>query len=133
MQWPKHWSSLLLEHNRPYELIKKFKLLNKRLYIMFSDILFIEHDPYKLAEDSLWIICLKPLSSEQLEYICRQWYAYIHNWKPTEMPGEVLLEWQPSAISKLSLLHDKKTFYIWVPALISHLFCERASHLSIGK
>ncbi|MEH0004512.1 DUF3962 domain-containing protein [Bacillus cytotoxicus] len=133
VQWPKHWSSLLLEHNRPYELIKKFKLLNKRLYIMFSDILFIEHDPYKLAEDSLWIICLKPLSSEQLEYICRQWYAYIHNWKPTEMPGEVLLEWQPSAISKLSLLHDKKTFYIWVPALISHLFCERALYLSIGN
>ncbi|KEK22801.1 pPIWI_RE module domain-containing protein [Bacillus gaemokensis] len=131
VHWPIEWSGLLLEHNRPYILKKKLENLNKQLYNMFSDILFIQHDPYILAEGEPWIISTCPLKAEHLDWICRSWYAVIHNWKPTEMPREFPLEWQSELVSHLPVLHDEKTLYKWVPALITHKFCMQSLNISI--
>ena len=36
---------------------------------MFSDILFIQHNPYVLNENTPWIVSKEPIRQEQLDYI----------------------------------------------------------------
>ncbi|KFM99255.1 DUF3962 domain-containing protein [Bacillus clarus] len=131
VHFPAEWFDIIEIHYKTYVLINKLKRLNDRLYDMFSDILFIRNNPFILTENTPWIVSKEPLKREQLDYICRSWYAIIHDWKPTELPQEIELEWGWDLVSNLLPLHDKKSFSKWVPALIAHIFCEHPLHISI--
>ena len=39
--------------------------MNERLYDMFSDILFIQHNPYVLNENTPWIVSKEPIRQER--------------------------------------------------------------------
>ncbi|PEX40252.1 translation initiation inhibitor [Bacillus cereus] len=123
--FPIEWLEIVEIHYRTFLLTSKLKLVNERLYDMFSDILFIQHNPYILKEDTPWIVAKEPMSQEQLDYIFQSWYEVIHDWKPNKLIDPPHLEWQYDLISNLPVLHDKKTFSKWVPALITHIFCEQ--------
>lgn len=98
---------------------------------MFSDILFIQHNPYVLNENTPWIVSKEPIRQEQLDYIFQSWYEIIHDWKPNRLVEPPKYEWQSDLISNLPVLHDNETYSKWVPALISHIFCERPIYLKI--
>ncbi|PGO23472.1 translation initiation inhibitor [Bacillus cereus] len=123
--FPIEWLEIVEIHYRTFLLTSKLKLVNERLYDMFSDILFIQHNPYILKEDTPWIVAKEPMRQEQLDYIFQSWYEVIHDWKPNKLIDPPHLEWQYDLISNLPVLHDKKTFSKWVPALITHIFCEQ--------
>ncbi|SCM95089.1 Uncharacterized protein BWINRASL_02542 [Bacillus mycoides] len=123
--FPIEWLEIVEIHYRTFLLTSKLKLVNERLYDMFSDILFIQHNPYILEEDTPWIVAKEPMRQEQLDYIFQSWYEVIHDWKPNKLIDPPHLEWQYDLISNLPVLHDKKTFSKWVPALITHIFCEQ--------
>ncbi|RAN90373.1 translation initiation inhibitor [Bacillus sp. SRB_28] len=123
--FPIEWLEIVEIHYRTFLLTSKLKLVNERLYEMFSDILFIQHNPYILKEDTPWIVAKEPMKQEQLDYIFQSWYEVIHDWKPNKLIDPPHLEWQYDLISNLPALHDKKTFSKWVPALITHIFCEQ--------
>lgn len=127
--FPIEWLEIVEIHYRTFLLTSKLKLVNERLYEMFSDILFIQHNPYILKEDTPWIVAKEPMKQEQLDYIFQSWYEVIHDWKPNKLIDPPHLEWQYDLISNLPALHDKKTFSKWVPALITHIFCEQPLHL----
>lgn len=128
--FPIEWLEIVEIHYRTFLLTSKLKLVNERLYEMFSDILFIQHNPYILKEDTPWIVAKEPMKQEQLDYIFQSWYEVIHDWKPNKLIDPPHLEWQYDLISNLPALHDKKTFSKWVPALITHIF---ANSLYIWK
>ncbi|MGG5737227.1 MULTISPECIES: RNaseH domain-containing protein [Bacillus cereus group] len=123
--FPIEWLEIVEIHYRTFLLTSKLKLVNERLYDMFSDILFIQHNPYILKEDTPWIVAKEPMRQEQLDYIFQSWYEVIHDWKPNKLIDQPHLEWQYDLISNLPVLHDKKTFPKWVPALVTHIFCEQ--------
>lgn len=123
--FPIEWLEIVEIHYRTFLLTSKLKLVNERLYEMFSDILFIQHNPYILKEDTPWIVAKEPMRQEQLDYIFQSWYEVIRDWKPNKLIDPPHLEWQHDLISNLPVLHDKKTFSKWVPALITHIFCEQ--------
>lgn len=123
--FPIEWLDIVDIHYRTFLLTSKLKLLNERLYDMFSDILFIQHNPYILKEDTPWIVSKEPMRQEQLDYILQSWYAVIHDWKPNKLTDPPGLEWHYDLICNLPVLHDKETYSKWVPALITHVFCEQ--------
>lgn len=127
--FPIEWLDIVEIHYKTFLLTSKLKRLNERLYDMFSDILFIQHNPYVLNENTPWIVCKEPIRKEQLDYIFQSWYEIIHDWKPNKLIGSPKYEWHYDLISNLTVLHDKEVYSKWVPALISHIFCERPVQL----
>lgn len=83
--FPIEWLEIVEIHYRTFLLTSKLKLVNERLYEMFSDILFIQHNPYILKEDTPWIVAKEPMKQEQLDYIFQSWYEVIHDWKPNKL------------------------------------------------
>ncbi|WP_141535899.1 MULTISPECIES: RNaseH domain-containing protein [Bacillus cereus group] len=122
--FPIEWLDIVEIHYKTFLLTSKLKGLNERLYDMFSDILFIQHNPYVLNENTPWIISKEPIIQEQLDYILQSWYEVIHDWKPNKLIEPPKYEWHNDLISNLPVLHDNETYAKWVPALISHIFCE---------
>ncbi|MEB8803831.1 DUF3962 domain-containing protein [Bacillus cereus] len=127
--FPIEWLDIVEIHYKTFLLTSKLKRLNERLYDMFSDILFIQHNPYVLNENAPWIVSKEPIKQEQLDYIFQSWYEIIHDWKPNRLVEPPKYEWQSDLISNLPVLHDNETYSKWVPALISHIFCERPIYL----
>ncbi len=127
--FPIEWLDIVEIHYKTFLLTSKLKRLNERLYDMFSDILFIQHNPYVLNENTPWIVSKEPIRQEQLDYIFQSWYEIIHDWKPNRLVEPPKYEWQSDLISNLPVLHDIETYSKWVPALISHIFCERPIYL----
>ncbi|MED3357845.1 RNaseH domain-containing protein [Bacillus thuringiensis] len=127
--FPIEWLDIVEIHYKTFLLTSKLKRLNERLYDMFSDILFIQHNPYVLNENTPWIVSKEPIRQEQLDYIFQSWYEIIHDWKPNRLVEPPKYEWQSDLISNLPVLHDNETYSKWVPALISHIFCERPIYL----
>ncbi len=127
--FPIEWLDIVEIHYKTFLLTSKLKRLNERLYDMFSDILFIQHNPYVLNENTPWIVSKEPIRQEQLDYIFQSWYEIIHDWKPNRLVEPPKYEWQSDLISHLPVLHDNETYSKWVPALISHIFCERPIYL----
>ena len=70
---------------------------------MFSDILFIQHNPYVLNENTPWIVCKEPIRKEQLDYIFQSWYEIIHDWKPNKLIESPKYEWHYDSISNLTV------------------------------
>ncbi|EJS76439.1 RNaseH domain-containing protein [Bacillus cereus] len=122
--FPIEWLDIVEIHYKTFLLTSKLKSLNERLYDMFSDILFIQHNPYVLNENTPWIVSKEPIKQEQLDYIFQSWYEVIHDWKPNQLIESPKYEWHYDSISNLPVLHDNESFSKWVPALISHIFCE---------
>ena len=120
--FPIEWLDIVEIHYKTFLLTSKLKRLNERLYDMFSDILFIQHNPYVLNENTPWIVSKEPIRQEQLDYIFQSWYEIIHDWKPNRLVEPPKYEWQSDLISNLPVLHDIETYSKWVPALISHIF-----------
>ncbi|PHD61349.1 translation initiation inhibitor [Bacillus wiedmannii] len=127
--FPIEWLDIVEIHYKTFLLTSKLKRLNERLYDMFSDILFIQHNPYVLNENTPWIVCKEPIRKEQLDYIFQSWYEIIHDWKPNKLIDSPKYEWHYDLISNLTVLHDNEVYSKWVPALISHVFCERPLQL----
>ncbi|MBE5106604.1 DUF3893 domain-containing protein [Bacillus thuringiensis] len=127
--FPIEWLDIVEIHYKTFLLTSKLKRLNERLYDMFSDILFIQHNPYILNENTPWIVSKEPIKQEQLDYIFQSWYEVIHDWKPNQLIEPPKYEWHYDSISNLTVLHDNETFSKWIPALISHIFCERPMQL----
>lgn len=127
--FPIEWLDIVEIHYKTFLLTSKLKRLNERLYDMFSDILFIQHNPYVLNENTPWIVCKEPIRKEQLDYIFQSWYEIIHDWKPNKLIDSPKYEWHYDLISNLTVLLDNETYSKWVPALISHIFCERPLQL----
>ncbi|EEM77607.1 hypothetical protein bthur0010_23850 [Bacillus thuringiensis serovar pondicheriensis BGSC 4BA1] len=127
--FPIEWLDIVEIHYKTFLLTSKLKRLNERLYDMFSDILFIQHNPYVLNENTPWIVSKEPIRKEQLDYIFQSWYEIIHDWKPNKLIESPKYEWHYDLISNLTVLHDKEVYSKWVPALISHIFCERPVQL----
>ncbi|MFP3377113.1 RNaseH domain-containing protein [Bacillus sp. SIMBA_069] len=127
--FPIEWLDIVEIHYKTFLLTSKLKRLNERLYDMFSDILFIQHNPYVLNENTPWIVCKEPIRKEQLDYIFQSWYEVIHDWKPNKLIELPKYEWHYDLISNLTVLHDNEVYSKWVPALISHIFCERSLQL----
>lgn len=50
--FPIEWLDIVEIHYKTFLLTSKLKRLNERLYDMFSDILFIQHNPYVLNENT---------------------------------------------------------------------------------
>ncbi len=123
--FPIEWLDIVEIHYKTFLLTSKLKRLNERLYDMFSDILFIQHNPYVLNENTPWIISKEPIRQEQLDYIFQSWYKVIHDWKPNQLLEPPKYEWHNELISNLPVLHDNETYSKWIPALISHVFCEQ--------
>ncbi len=123
--FPIEWLDIVEIHYKTFLLTSKLKRLNERLYDMFSDILFIQHNPYVLNENTPWIVSKEPIRKEQLDYIFRSWYEVIHDWKPNKLIELPKYEWHYDLISNLTVLHDNEIYSKWVPALISHIFCEQ--------
>ncbi|MBJ8106659.1 MULTISPECIES: RNaseH domain-containing protein [Bacillus cereus group] len=123
--FPIEWLDIVEIHYKTFLLTSKLKRLNERLYDMFSDILFIQHNPYVLNENTPWIISKEPIRQEQLDYIFQSWYKVIHDWKPNQLLEPPKYEWHNELISNLPVLHDNETYSKWNPALISHVFCEQ--------
>ncbi|PFY29422.1 translation initiation inhibitor [Bacillus toyonensis] len=121
--FPIEWLDIVEIHYKTFLLTSKLKRLNERLYDMFSDILFIQHNPYVLNENTPWIVSKEPIRQEQLDYIFQSWYEVIHDWKPNQLMEPPKYEWHDDLISNVTVLHDSETFSKWVPALISHVFC----------
>ncbi|KPU57357.1 RNaseH domain-containing protein [Bacillus wiedmannii] len=127
--FPIEWLDIVEIHYKTFLLTSKLKRLNERLYDMFSDILFIQHNPYVLNENIPWIVCKEPIRKEQLDYIFQSWYEIIHDWKPNKLIESPKYEWHYDLISNLTVLHDNEIYSKWVPALISHIFCEQSVRL----
>ncbi|MGZ7149317.1 RNaseH domain-containing protein [Bacillus sp. BC08] len=127
--FPIEWLDIVEIHYKTFLLTSKLKRLNERLYDMFSDILFIQHNPYVLNENTPWIVSKEPIRKEQLEYIFQSWYEVIHDWKPNKLIELPKYEWHYDLISNLPILHDNEIYSKWVPALISHIFCEQPIRL----
>ncbi|KLA31837.1 RNaseH domain-containing protein [Bacillus cereus] len=127
--FPIEWLDIVEIHYKTFLLTNKLKRLNERLYDMFSDILFIQHNPYVLNENTPWIVCKEPIRKEQLDYIFQSWYEVIHDWKPNKLIESLKYEWHYDLICNLTVLHDNEIYSKWVPALISHIFCERPIQL----
>ncbi|MGG1610411.1 RNaseH domain-containing protein [Bacillus wiedmannii] len=127
--FPIEWLDIVEIHYKTFLLTNKLKRLNERLYDMFSDILFIQHNPYVLNENTPWIVCKEPIRKEQLDYIFQSWYEVIHDWKPNKLIESPKYEWHYDLICNLTVLHDNQIYSKWVPALISHIFCERPIQL----
>ncbi|WP_142306198.1 RNaseH domain-containing protein [Bacillus wiedmannii] len=127
--FPIEWLDIVEIHYKTFLLTSKLKRLNERLYDMFSDILFIQHNPYVLNENTPWIVCKEPIRKEQLDYIFQSWYEVIHDWKPNKLIESPKYEWHYDLISNLTVLHDNEIYSKWVPALISHIFCEQPVRL----
>ncbi|GAB6430880.1 RNaseH domain-containing protein [Bacillus luti] len=127
--FPIEWLDIVEIHYKTFLLTSKLKRLNERLYDMFSDILFIQHNPYVLNENTPWIVSKEPIRQEQLDYIFQSWYEVIHDWKPNKLIEPPKYEWHYDLVSNLSVLHDNEIYSKWVPALISHIFCERPVQL----
>ncbi|MGK0532446.1 RNaseH domain-containing protein [Bacillus sp. 'calajunan'] len=127
--FPIEWLDIVEIHYKTFLLTSKLKRLNERLYDMFSDILFIQHNPYVLNENTPWIVCKEPIRKEQLDYIFQSWYEIIHDWKPNKLIESPKYEWHYDLISNLTVLHDNEIYSKWVPALISHIFCEQPVRL----
>ncbi|SME51973.1 hypothetical protein BACERE00185_05739 [Bacillus mobilis] len=123
--FPIDWLDIVEIHYKTFLLTSKLKRLNERLYDMFSDILFIQHNPYVLSENTPWIVSKEPIRKEQLDYIFQSWYELIHDWKPNKLIELPKYEWHYDLISNLTVLHDNEIYSKWVPALISHIFCEQ--------
>lgn len=124
--FPIDWLDIVEIHYKTFLLTSKLKRLNERLYDMFSDILFIQHNPYVLSENTPWIVSKEPIRKEQLDYIFQSWYEVIHDWKPNKLIELPKYEWHYDLISNLAVLHDNEIYSKWVPALISHIFCEQS-------
>ncbi|MEE6182192.1 RNaseH domain-containing protein [Bacillus pretiosus] len=127
--FPIDWLDIVEIHYKTFLLTSKLKRLNERLYDMFSDILFIQHNPYVLNENTPWIVSKEPIRKEQLDYIFQSWYEVIHDWKPNKLIELPKYEWHYDLISNLTVLHDNEIYSKWVPALISHIFCEQPVRL----
>ncbi|WP_142310539.1 RNaseH domain-containing protein [Bacillus wiedmannii] len=127
--FPIEWLDIVEIHYKTFLLTSKLKRLNERLYDMFSDILFIQHNPYVLNENTPWIVSKEPIRKEQLDYIFQSWYEVIHDWKPNKLIELPKYEWHYDLISNLTVLHDNEIYSKWVPALISHVFCEQPVRL----
>ncbi|RKF52365.1 translation initiation inhibitor [Bacillus wiedmannii] len=127
--FPIEWLDIVEIHYKTFLLTSKLKRLNERLYDMFSDILFIQHNPYVLNENTPWIVSKEPIRTEQLDYIFQSWYEIIHDWKPNKLIESPKYEWHYDLISNLTVLHDNEIYSKWVPALISHIFCEQPVRL----
>ncbi|PHA36164.1 RNaseH domain-containing protein [Bacillus wiedmannii] len=127
--FPIEWLDIVEIHYKTFLLTSKLKRLNERLYDMFSDILFIQHNPYVLNENTPWIVSKEPIRKEQLDYIFQSWYEIIHDWKPNKLIESPKYEWHYDIISNLTVLHDNEIYSKWVPALISHVFCEQPVRL----
>ncbi|MEK4694546.1 RNaseH domain-containing protein [Bacillus sp. FSL M8-0063] len=127
--FPIEWLDIVEIHYKTFLLTSKLKRLNERLYDMFSDILFIQHNPYVLNENTPWIVCKEPIRKEQLDYIFQSWYEVIHDWKPNKLIESPKYEWHYDLISNLTVLHDNEVYSKWLPALISHIFCEQSVRL----
>ncbi|MGF9879132.1 RNaseH domain-containing protein [Bacillus albus] len=127
--FPIEWLDIVEIHYKTFLLTSKLKRLNERLYDMFSDILFIQHNPYVLNENTPWIVCKEPIRKEQLDYIFQSWYEIIHDWKPNKLIEPPKYEWHYDLISNLTVLQDNEIYSKWIPALISHIFCERPLQL----
>ncbi|HDX9628760.1 TPA: DUF3893 domain-containing protein [Bacillus cereus] len=127
--FPIDWLDIVEIHYKTFLLTSKLKRLNERLYDMFSDILFIQHNPYVLNENTPWIVSKEPIRKEQLDYIFQSWYEIIHDWKPNKLIESPKYEWHYDLISNLTVLHDNEIYSKWVPALISHIFCEQPVRL----
>ncbi|MED0932495.1 RNaseH domain-containing protein [Bacillus mobilis] len=127
--FPIDWLDIVEIHYKTFLLTSKLKRLNERLYDMFSDILFIQHNPYVLNENTPWIVSKDPIRKEQLDYIFQSWYEVIHDWKPNKLIELPKYEWHYDLISNLTVLHDNEIYSKWVPALISHIFCEQPVRL----
>lgn len=123
--FPIDWLDIVEIHYKTFLLTSKLKRLNERLYDMFSDILFIQHNPYVLSENTPWIVSKEPIRKEQLDYIFQSWYEVIHDWKPNKLIELPKYEWHYDLISNLTVLHDNEIYSKWVPALISYIFCEQ--------
>lgn len=127
--FPIEWLDIVEIHYKTFLLTSKLKRLNERLYDMFSDILFIQHNSYVLNENTPWIVSKEPIRKEQLDYIFQSWYEVIHDWKPNKLIELPKYEWHYDLISNLTVLHDNEIYSKWVPALISHIFCEQPVRL----
>ena len=94
---------------------------------MFSDILFIQHNPYVLNENTPWIVSKEPIKQE-LDYIFQSWYEIIHDWKPNRLVEPPKYEWQSDLISNLPVLHDNETYSKGARFNLTY-FCERPIYL----
>ncbi|MFZ7702916.1 pPIWI_RE module domain-containing protein [Bacillus cereus] len=123
--FPIEWLDIVEIHYKTFLLTSKLKRLNERLYDMFSDILFIQHNPYVLNENTPWIVSKEPIRPEQLDYIFQSWYEIIHDWKPNRLVEPPKYEWQSDLISHL--VHNE-TYSQWYH--LDHIFfCERPIYL----
>ncbi|WP_369900868.1 pPIWI_RE module domain-containing protein [Bacillus manliponensis] len=131
MYWPEEWINLLKVPNEQWKLKQKLSGLTERIFIMFSDVLFIQNDAKALGGKKPWIVAKRPLSKDQFEYVCKAWLQVIDENRDimTEFMGEV--KWHSGTIKEV-FSEDDNAKYRWVPAVVADQLCKEPFHLSIS-
>jgi len=129
--WPEKWINLLRLPKEQWKLRKKLEGLTERLFIIFSDILFIQNNVQALDGKKPWIVTKQLLGQEQFEYICKAWLGIIAEDSNSAFEVTREIEWH-SGVIKDVFREDGSAKYKWIPALVADRLCEASLALSIS-
>ena len=111
--WPEQWINLLKLPRERWKLRRKLEGLTERLFIIFSDILFIQNDVQALEGKKPWIVTKQPLRQEQFEYVCKAWLGIIAENSDAAVEVTREIKWHSGAIKDV-FEGDDNAKYKWV-------------------
>lgn len=129
--WPEDWINLLRKPAEPWKLKKKLEGLTERLFVIFSDILFIQNDAQALMGNRPWIVTKRPLHQEQFEYVCKAWLKVLDENHAIPMLVDNEMKWHNGSVKDV-FEGDNNAHFKWIPAIVTDKICEEPLHLSVS-
>ncbi|PEF55705.1 hypothetical protein CON32_22905 [Bacillus cereus] len=129
--WPEEWINLLRKPAKQWELKRKLEGLTERLFVIFSDILFIQNDAQALMGNRPWIVTKRPLHQEQFEYVCKAWLKVLDENNEIPMLVDNEMKWHNGSVKDV-FEGDNHAHFKWVPAIVTDKICEEPLRLSVS-